>query len=95
MRCHHRRQKVIEGTRVHVRCLIAHKVPSIGCSLPIDIRLYIFNLPEQQHLLSTHINSAKRPTMSAPQQGGQGGEDYLDKAVDKAEQMIGMSSAYP
>lgn len=33
--------------------------------------------------------------MSAPQQGGQGGEDYLDKAVDKAEQMIGMLSAYP
>lgn len=33
--------------------------------------------------------------MSAPQQGGQGGEDYLDKAVDKAEQMIGKKSGHP
>ena len=32
--------------------------------------------------------------MSAPQQGSAGGEDYLDKAVDKAEQMTGTSSAH-
>lgn len=53
-------------------------------------------LPSRHHDERPRITNPHKPTstkpkldMSAPQQGG---EDYLDKAVDKAEQMIGIST---